>query len=497
MALTALRVKNAKPGRHVDGRGLCLVVKDSGARTWVLRMQRHGRRRDYGLGSALDVTLAEAREAATVLRRQVHAGADPIAERHKARKLAPSFEAAARDCYEALREGWKNRRHANWISSFENHVFPVIGTKPVDTVDSAAVVEVLSSIWLEIPDTARRILQRIGTVLDFAHIKGWRAEETALRSVRRGLPRQVDKAGHLAAMPFVDVPALMAKLAAASPTTGRDALRFTIYSAVRSNETRFAVWTEFDLSKCIWTIPGDRMKAGETHIVPLSPPAVVLLRKRWEERGSDTGLVFSADGEKPISDMTMTKLLRDDGIKGVTVHGFRSAFTDWAAEKTRYPKEVADQALAHKLPNRVEAAYRRTDFFDKRRSLMARWAEYLDKITAKTGEDDRPTASELTYSGSRCSSVTLNLHQPAGVNLSPFEPFVVIVSPKSSAQLGDVNITKTLIRIAGSSGRDFSQGGDVGCACRRNLAFESVRSPVERNFESRSDKIYKRALLQR
>jgi integrase len=398
MSLTALKVKNAKPGRHVDGRGLCLFVKPSGARTWVLRMQRNGRRRDYGLGSALDVTLAEARDAAAALRRQVREGIDPVAERRKLRKVVPSFETAARDCYEALKEGWKNRRHANWISSLENHAFPLIGTRPVDQVDSAAVVEVLSPIWLEIPDTARRILQRIGAVLDFSHIKGWLPAEVSLRSVRKGLPRQVDKGGHLEAMPYVDVPALMQKLAAALPTTGRDALRFTIYNAVRSNETRFAVWPEFDLEKAIWTIPGDRMKAGETHVVPLSAPAVALLRRRWKERDSDTGFVFSNDGKKPISDMTMTKLLRDDGIKGVTVHGFRSAFTDWSSERTRFPKEVADKALAHKLPNKVEAAYRRTDFFDKRRNLMARWAEYLDHKGAQNdkGKDAAATASEPT-----------------------------------------------------------------------------------------------------
>lgn len=378
MALTTLKVKNAKPGRHVDGRGLCLLVKDSGARTWVLRMQRNGRRRDYGLGSALEVSLAEAREAAAALRRKVRAGDDPVAERRRARKVIPSFETAARECYEALKEGWKNRRYANWISSFENHVFPKVGKKPVDQVDSACVVEVLSRIWLEIPETARRILQRIGAVLDFAHIKGWRAEEASLRSVRKGLPRQTAKAVHLEAMPYIDVPALMAQLAAGSATTGRDALRFTIYNAVRSNETRFAVWTEFDLDKAIWTIPGERMKAKETHVVPLSPPAVALLRKRWSERTSDDGLVFSADGERPISDMTMTKLLRNDGITGATVHGFRSSFTDWAAEKTDFPKEVADKALAHKLTNQVEAAYRRTDFLEKRRDLMARWARHLD-----------------------------------------------------------------------------------------------------------------------
>jgi integrase len=386
MALSALRVKNAKAGRHVDGRGLCLLVKESGARSWVLRMQKDGRRRDYGLGSAADLSLADARDAAAALRRQVRAGVDPVAERRRSRKVIPNFESAARHCYEVLKEGWKNRRHANWISSFENHVFPIIGTKPVDAVDSTAVLEVLSPIWLEIPDTARRILQRIGAVLDFANIKGWISGEVSLRSVRKGLPRQTEKAGHLAAMPYADVPALLAKLVAASPTTGRDALRFTIYNAVRSNETRFAVWTEFDLDKAIWTIPGERMKARETHVVPLSPSTVTLLRRRWNERTSDDGLVFSNDGDKPISDMTMTKLLRDAEIKGVTVHGFRSAFTDWAAETTDFPKEVADKALAHKLPNRVEAAYRRTDFFDKRRDLMTQWAAYLDTACATADE---------------------------------------------------------------------------------------------------------------
>jgi integrase len=202
--------------------------------------------------------------------------------------------------------------------------------------------------------------------------------------VRKGLPRQTEKAGHFIAMPYGDVPELMTKLVAASPTTGRDALRFTIYNAVRSNETRLAVWSEFDLDKSIWTIPGERMKARETHVVPLSLPVVALLRRRWNERTCDDGLVFSNNGIKPISDMTMTKLLRDDGIPGVTVHGFRSGFTDWAAETTEFPKEVVEKALAHKLPNRVEAAYRRTDFFEKRRDLMTRWAAYLD--AAKTVE---------------------------------------------------------------------------------------------------------------
>lgn len=343
-----------------------------------------GHRRDYGLGSAHDVSLTDARTAAAELRRRVRDGFDPVAERKKARKVIPTFEAATRTCHETLGDGWKDGHHARWLSSFERHLFPPIGQKPVDKVDSACVVEALSLIWLEIPETARRLLLRIGVVLDFAHVKGWVPEEVSLRSVRKGLPRQNDKRGHMEAMPYADVPALMQKLAAASPTTGRDALRFTIYYAVRSNETRLAVWTEFDLDNAVWTIPGERMKAGETHIVPLSAPVVALLRKRWNERTSDTGLVFSNDGKKPISDMTMTKLLRDDGFASITVHGFRSTFTDWAAECTDFSKEVADKALAHKLPNKVEAAYRRTDSFEKRRSLMKQWADYLSNSAPAT-----------------------------------------------------------------------------------------------------------------
>jgi integrase len=355
---------------------------------------KDGRRHDYGLGSAFQVPLAEAREAAVELRRKVRAGFDPGAERRKTRKVIPDFETAARACYEALKEGWRNKRQANWISSLENHVFPLIGSKRVDRVDSADVLEVLTPIWLQIPDSGRRILQRIGAVLDYSHIKGWIPAEVSLRSVRRGLPRQQDKSVHLEAMPYTDVPAFVAKLAAASPTAGRDALRFTIYNAVRSNETRNAVWTEFDLDNAIWTIPGERLKAGETHVVPLSAPAVAILRRRWKERVSDTGLVFSARGDKPLSDMTMTQLMRKAGIETATVHGFRSAFTDWAAERTRFPKEIADKALAHKLPNKVEAAYRRTNFFEKRRKLMAKWAEFLHDVRAKVPKSAQKAAPD-------------------------------------------------------------------------------------------------------
>ncbi len=265
MSLTALRVKKAKPGRHGDGRGLYLVVKDSGTRSWVLRIQHEGRRRDFGLGAFPDISLADARIRAGELRRQVGAGIDPVAERQKRRKAVPSFEKAARECYGALKERWKNKRHPSWIASLENHVFPSIGARPIDEVESAVVRDVLEPIWLSIPDTAKRILQRIGAVLDYAHIRGWIASEMSLRSVRKGLPRQSAVTQHLAAMPYSDVPNFMNTLVDLPPTIGRDALQLTILTSVRSNETRFATWEEFDLRNGLWTIPGERMKMKEPH----------------------------------------------------------------------------------------------------------------------------------------------------------------------------------------------------------------------------------------
>ncbi|WP_255580249.1 MULTISPECIES: site-specific integrase [unclassified Caulobacter] len=377
LALTALKVKHAGPGRHGDGRGLYLEVQPSGSRSWILRMQFQGTRRDLGLGSVRDVSLVEARIAAAEMRRKVRNGVDPSAERRAARKSTPSFETAARACYETLKAGWKDSRTKIWISSFERHVFPMIGSLAVDKVDALVVRDVLEPIWLAVPDTATKVLQRINAVLDFAHIKGWIGKEVSLRSVRKGLPRQTNVGGHYAAMAYADVPGFVQEISAMPPSLGRDALRLTIYTATRSNETRMAVWSEFDLNKGVWSIPAERMKMRVAHLIPLSDPALQLLRRMYENRSEDDKLLFSTNGTKPISDMTMSKVLRDLKISDVTVHGFRSAFTDWSSEMTDFPKEVADKALAHKVPDRVEAAYRRTDFFDKRRKLMGAWAAYL------------------------------------------------------------------------------------------------------------------------
>ncbi|HEV7288844.1 site-specific integrase [Sphingomonas sp.] len=383
MALTALKVRNAGPGRHVDVHGLHLLVRDSGTRSWVLRIQHEGERRDFGLGPAHEVSLAEARLLAADLRKAVRAGVDLSARKGRGRKSVSTFEEVTRDCYEAMKGGWKDQRHASWISSFERHVFPHIGSKAVTAVDSAAVLSVLEPIWLKIPDTAKRVLQRIGTVLDFAHIKGLVPEEVSLRSVTRGLPRQNHRVTHRAAMPHEDAPAFMKALTAFPSTLGRDALRLTVLTAVRSNETRKATWGEFDLDKAVWSIPAARMKMKEAHVVPLAPAAVKLLRsihqRHLELHGTvhPDSLLFSVSRCKPISDMTMLKVLRDMKITDATVHGFRSTFTDWVAECTNVPKEVADKALAHRIPNAVEAAYRRTDFFDRRRVLMNEWADFL------------------------------------------------------------------------------------------------------------------------
>tara|TARA_R110000868_G_C10863239_1_gene761667 strand:- start:168 stop:1322 length:1155 start_codon:yes stop_codon:yes gene_type:complete len=379
--LTTLAVKNAKPGRYADGRGLYLLVRETGARSWVLRTQVDGKRKDFGLGSVPKVSLAQARTKAADLVAKISRGEDPRPVKASTQVIVPTFAEAAHACHEALKFGWSNKRHRDsWLASLERHIFPRLGSVAVDKVTSVMVRDALAPIWLPIPETARRIFQRIRTVLDYAHIEGWCAHEASLRSVARGLPRQPSVEGHFASLPYTDVPALIRELEALPEKAGRDALLFTIYNAVRSGEVRFAKWPEIDMEAGIWSIPAARMKMKREHIVPLAPPAITVLQRRWRLRAEDDGLVFSSLGIKPLSDMTMTKVLRDLGRLNITVHGFRSSFTDWAAETTQFPKEVVDKALAHKLVDRVEAAYRRTDFFERRKSLMRSWASFLNNI---------------------------------------------------------------------------------------------------------------------
>jgi integrase len=378
MALTAIEVKYAKPGRHADGDGLYLLVRPSGSRSWVFRVQVDGKRTDFGLGSATEISLSQARAKAADFQSRIKAGKDPRATASPNTPRVPTFETVARDCHNAVKNGWRNKHHSkSWLSSLDKHIIPHIGSIPVDEVTSIMVRDALAPIWLVVPETARRILQRVRTVLDYAHLAGWCQHEASLRAVSKGLPRQPAEENHYVAMPYLDVPRFIAQLNAASDSAGRDALLFTIYNAVRSGETRLSTWTEIDLDAASWSIPAARMKMRRTHVVPLCATAVKILRRRWPLRASDEGLIFSTHGLKPLSDMTMTKVVRDLGHPKATVHGFRSSFTDWAAEQTDVPKEVVDKALAHKLVDRVEAAYRRTDFFERRRQLMLLWEQHL------------------------------------------------------------------------------------------------------------------------
>lgn len=379
--LTPTEVKNAKAGRHADGKGLYLLVKPSGAKSWVLRVQVGGRRRDYGLGSLDLVSLAEARDRALEYRKAAKSGLDPSLERKKAQRAIPTFEEAARGYHETVKASWRNGKHADqWLSTLKAHAFPTIGATRVDHIDAPTVQSVLLPIWLTLPETARRVRQRITSVLDFSHGQGWRATETPRNAINTLMKRikQPRRSGGFAAMPYAELPAFTERLKAGSPTVGRLALQFLILTAARSGEVRSARWDEIDLDKAQWNIPAERMKAGEPHSVPLSPAAVEALRQVRELTPVRKGQpIFAGLKGQPLSDATLAKVLRVDGGGAYTVHGMRSAFRDWIAEQTAFPGDWAEAALAHTLPNKVEAAYKRTKFLDQRRKLMEAWADYL------------------------------------------------------------------------------------------------------------------------
>ncbi len=383
MALTALKAKALQePGRYTDGRGLMLYINGSGSKSWVLRLMINGKRRDIGLGSFQDVSLADARGKAEEFRKLARAGEDPLRKKQEAKsqQLAQmTFREAAEAVHKEHEGGWKNAKHrAQWLSSLEAYAYPDIGDLSVAELDGPAIRDLLARIWLEKPETARRVRQRIGAVLDWAYSKGLRSTEAPMRSIGKGLPRQPKKDSHFAALPYPEASELMASLAQHT-TVGRLALRFLILTAARSGEVRGATWKEVDLDQAIWTIPSGRMKAGKEHMVPLSKPAVAILRELGKAFGTASAMtLFPGKGAKPMSDMTLTKVLRTELPGSFTVHGFRSTFRDWAAEQTSYPGEVVEAALAHIIPNKVEAAYRRTKFLDKRRLLMDEWATFLE-----------------------------------------------------------------------------------------------------------------------
>ena len=365
-----------KPGRYMDGDGLSLLLTAPRKGYWVLRATINGRRRDIGLGPLDLVKLAEARELAIDMRRDIQRGIDPIEERKRQKIEILTFKAAAEKVHTEQKATWKNGKHQDqWIKTLETYAFPKLGDRLVNDIEGPLIREVLLDFWLEKPETARRVKQRIGVVLDWAYANGMRATEAPMRSLSRALPRQPKQDGHFAAMPYENVPTFLKHLHKRT-SVARLALEFLILTASRSGEVRGAKWAEINLGAKLWTVPAKRMKVGKEHVVPLTDTAIDVLERAKPYYAECSDLIFPGRNVlRPMSDMTLLKILQYAKLP-FTVHGFRSAFRDWAAEKTSYPGEVAEAALAHTVSNRVEAAYRRTNYLDKRRELMREWSEF-------------------------------------------------------------------------------------------------------------------------
>lgn len=401
--LTALQVKNAKPGRHADGAGLYLLVRDTGSRSWLLRVMVAGKRRDFGLGSVAELSLASAREKADEWRAIAKEGRDPSmvkraevrAQAREDAKASRTFEAAAAEFMAAHSPSWRNEKHkAQWTYTLREFAYPKIGAEPVNEIDAPMIVDTLMPIWQRLPETARRLRQRIGAVLDYAHARNWRDREAPMRAVLKAMPKQTSQKQHFAAVPYPDAPTVIAALRKADATVGRAALEFTILTAARSGEARGARWSEVDLEAKTWTIPAERMKAKRAHIVPLTSQAIALLENLKPLAKAADGLIFPGLRAKPLSDMTMSKVQRALA-PGTTVHGWRSCFRDWVAETTNFSGELAEMALAHSVASKVEKAYRRGNLLERRRELMDAWAWYLDGKSA-TVLQFRPQAVEAS-----------------------------------------------------------------------------------------------------
>ena len=390
--LTDRTVKTAPAGRHMDGtvRGLSLLVKPTGGRSWVLRYQHKGARHDMGLGPYPEVSLAEARETALEHRRALKVEkVDPLAARRAAEAEAAraaaqvlTFKAAAEALIESKRPGWRNAKHACAVGDHAADASLSQARRPRRAGDRhrRRARGAASRSGPTKPETASRVRQRIEAVLDYAKAIGQahRRQPGALEgATSTTCCRSRARSSRSSTMPALDwreAPAFMAELAKREGI-GAKALAFAILTAARSGEVRGMTWGEVDDDASVWTVPGARMKAGKEHRVPLTPAALALLG----ERGAPDALVFPSpkDAAKPLSDMTLMAVLRRMGRGDLTVHGFRSTFRDWAGETTAHPREVIEAALAHRLKDKAEAAYARGDLFAKRRRLMEDWAAFL------------------------------------------------------------------------------------------------------------------------
>lgn len=377
--LTAAQVRTiTEPGFYADGNGLYLKVDGNGAKRWVQRIVINGKRRDLGLGSATLTSLAEAREKALEHRKSARAGGDPIAAKRLLEAVL-TFKEAAEHVHELNKPTWRNDKHGKqWIKTLEEYAFPYIGDKKVSTITASDVLTALTPIWNSRPETARRVKQRIGTVMKWAMAKGWRTDNPA-DAIGQALPKHDrSKVQHRKALPYDQVASAVATVQGSDAGAATKlAFEFLVHTATRSVETREATWNEFDLTKKVWTIPAARMKAKKVHRVPLSDRALAILAEAKATNAGETALVFPGSrGDKPLSDMTLSKLVKELGILAVP-HGFRSSFRDWAGESTTHSREVIEFALAHVIKDKAEAAYARSDLFEKRRKLMQDWSDFL------------------------------------------------------------------------------------------------------------------------
>ena len=374
--LSAAFVRSAPPGRYCDGNGLYLFVQPSGARSWVQRLVIRGRRRDFGLGGVALVSLAEAREKARANRKLAREGGDPLAEKRRAQGM-PTFAEAAERVVEQKRSGWRTPRQAHdWMASLRRYAFPRIGRTLITEVTSGDMLEILGPIWHTRAPTARVLRQRIRTVLEWAVAMEFRTDNPADR-VASFLGPQETMVRHMRAVPHREVASALDKVwASHAMPVSKLAFEFLVLTAARWGEVRWAEWSEIDLAEGVWTVPEARMKAKREHRVPLCRRALELLEgtRKLDDRSGP--LVFTRKGGQPLADRQLRQLLQQQEIAAVP-HGFRSSFRDWAADETDHPREVVEAALAHVVQNKVEAAYRRTDLFERRRRLMDDWAEYL------------------------------------------------------------------------------------------------------------------------
>ncbi len=384
-ALSAAFIRSAPPGRHADGNGLYLFVQPSGTRSWIQRLLVRGRRRELGLGSVALVPLAEAREKALAYRKLARQGGDPLAEKRRSQGI-PTFAEAAMRVLEQKRDGWRNPKHSReWLSSLSRFAFPRIGKMPVSEVTSADLLEILTPLWHRKVATAKRVRQRLRAVLEWAVAMEYRLDNPCDR-IGPVLGSQQDVTEHMQAVPHREAGAVIRRVRASAALPGvKLALEFLVLTAARWGEVRWAEWKEIDRDGRVWTVPARRAKTNRRHRVPLCGRALEILEVARALEEGDGPLVFTHGGGKPLHDSMLRRLLRRLGIAAVP-HGFRSTFRDWAGEETDHPREVIEAALAHVVRNRVEAAYARSDLFERRRILMDDWARYLAQGTATDSE---------------------------------------------------------------------------------------------------------------